>query len=185
MDDLERLKRLLHLKDVERVGYDDRRKESSADHTYGCLVLAEHFLKKVKQPLDELRVLKLILYHDVVEIETGDFFILDHKKRANKAELEEEGAKRLAKQFPDTISAEFMEYFREFEELKTPEAKFAKAIDHLEPMVHWQWKAKEWKSFGFTEEKIRATKTKIMEPFPELLEFFDETLEKLKREGYF
>jgi 5'-deoxynucleotidase YfbR-like HD superfamily hydrolase len=73
MKELEQLKKLMHLKSVERAGEVDKRKESTADHVYGGIILAEHFLKKIKEPLDETKILKLLLYHDLVEIETGDF----------------------------------------------------------------------------------------------------------------
>ncbi len=111
MKDLEELKNLMRLKGVKRTGEVNKRRESTADHVYGCIIIAQHFIKKISARLDEAKVLKLILYHDLVEIETGDFFILDDKARENKEKIEEEGARRLAKRLPDTISSEFLELF--------------------------------------------------------------------------
>jgi putative hydrolase of HD superfamily len=185
MKDLEKLKMLMRLKEVERTGEVNKRKESTADHVYGCIILAEHFLKKIKETLDEAKVLKLILYHDLVEIETGDFFILDEKHRENKETIEAEGAKKLAAALPDTISAEFLEFFNEYEDGKTREAKFAIAMDKLEPMVHWAVYMDDWTKWGFTEENLKAAKTKYLEPFPELLEFFNDMMQELKEKGNF
>lgn len=185
MKDLEELKNLMRLKEVERTGEVNKRKESTADHVYGCIIIAQHFLKKVKEPLDEAKVLKLILYHDLVEIETGDFFILDEKKRKNKDKIEEEGAKLLAKRMPETISSEFLDLFNEYEERKTKEAQFAVAMDKLEPMIHWALYSDDWTKWGFNEENLISTKVKYLEPFPELLDFFNEMMEELKEKGYF
>ena len=184
MEELEQLKKLMILKSVERTGDVDQRKESTADHVYGAIILAEHFLKKVKEPLDELKVLKLLLYHDMVEIETGDVFILDEDKRKSKSAIEAEGAERLAEKIPKTIGGEFLEFFNEFEECKTKEAQFAKAIDMLEPIVHWALHTKDWTKWGFTEQNLRDKKERYMEPFPELLEFFNNTIKVLKEKKY-
>ncbi|MBU2562001.1 MAG: HD domain-containing protein [Nanoarchaeota archaeon] len=185
MKEFEQLKKLLYLKSIHRAGEVGKRQESAAEHVYGCMVLAEHFIKNVAGPLDELKVLKLLLYHDLVEIETGDFFILDDERRRNKTETEEEGARRLAETIPQTVSEEFSRHFREYELGKTREAKFAKAIDQLEPMVHWAIHTKDWRKWGFSEENLRAKKTKHLEQFPELLGFFNDLMKELKEKGYF
>lgn len=185
MDDLEGLKDLMRLKDVQRAGEVNGRRESTADHVYGCIILAQHFLKKVQEPLDELKVLKLILYHDLVEIETGDFFILDDKARKGKDKLEGEGARRMAKRLPDTMSSEFLELFDEYRECRTREAQFAKAMDKLEPMIHWALYTDDWTKWGFNEENLISKKRKYVDPFPELLEFFDGMMEELKEKKYF
>lgn len=182
---LEELKNLMRLKEVHRTGEVDKRRESTADHVYGCMILAQHFLKKVNEQLDEVRVLKLILYHDLVEIETGDFFILDEQNRKNKEDVEAEGAKRLAKNLPDTISGEFLEFFNEFEEGGTREALFAKAMDVLEPMIHWALYTDNWEKYGFDENNLKAIKIKHLEHFPELLKFFEDMMEELKEKKYF
>ncbi|HII71325.1 TPA: HD domain-containing protein [Candidatus Woesearchaeota archaeon] len=185
MDGLENLKRLMHLKEVFRTGKVKGREESTAEHVYGCMILAEHFLKTVKEPLDELKVMKLILYHDLVEMETGDVFVLDEKNRENKKEKEMEGAQRLSKKIPSTIADEFVEMFTEYEEGKTKEAKFTKAIDVLEPMVHWANYETDWTKYGFTEDNLKTKKIKYLEEFPELLDFFNRLMEQLKKEKYF
>jgi 5'-deoxynucleotidase YfbR-like HD superfamily hydrolase len=83
---------------------------------------------------------------------------------------------------PGTISGEFLEFFNEFEECKTREALFAKAIDQLEPIVHWALYTDDWTKWGFTEQNVREKKVKYLEPFPELLEFFNETMKVLKEQ---
>ena len=183
--DIEKLKKLMHLKVVYRTGDFDNRKESTAEHVYGCLILAQHFIKEIKEELDELKVMKLILYHDIVEIEVGDADLKDLKKRKNKKEKEKQGAKILANNIPTTISKEFLDHFEEFEELKTREAKFAKAIDYIEPMIHWALFEPDWKKWGYTEKFQREQKEHFMAEFPELLDFFNDMLKYAKGNNYF
>ncbi|MFC1741289.1 HD family hydrolase [Nanoarchaeota archaeon] len=186
MKDFEQLKHLLKLKNVERHGEVGSRMESTAEHTWACMIVAEHFLKVIKQPLDELKVMKLILYHDLVEIECGDVDILDEEGRKNKKEEEKTGAVSLAKKIPGSISADFLEYFNEYEAQETLEAKFALAIDKLEPMVHWMlYHPDKIKRHGWTEALVREKKHKYFEPFPELVVFLDEWLEHVKEGNHF
>ena len=115
----------------------------------------------------------------------GDTFILDTEARKNKAVEEKAGSHLLAKKIPSSISEDFIRFFEEFEDQKTPEAKFAMAMDKLEPIVHWSLHGtKKLKSLGWTEQVIRDVKQKYVEPFPELLKFFNDWLAHMKEEGY-
>ncbi|MFH1063781.1 MAG: HD domain-containing protein [Candidatus Woesearchaeota archaeon] len=185
MKELEELKHLIRLKEVERRGEVGDRRESTAEHTWACMILADHFIKMVKQPLDELKVMKIIMYHDLVEVECGDVFILDTEARKNKKVDEKNGSRILADKIPASISKDFLDFFEEFEACETPEAKFAMAMDKMEPIIHWSvYSTKKLKSLGWNEEVIRKTKEKYMEPFPELLKFFNDWIEHMKEEGY-
>lgn len=185
MKGLEELKHLIRLKGVERKGEVGERSESTAEHTWACMILADHFIKVVKQPLDEVKVMKLLMYHDLVEIECGDVFILDTEARKKKAEEEKNGSQVLANKIPASISDDYLRFFEEYEAYETPEAKFAMAMDKIEPIVHWSVYATEkLKPLGWTEQVIRDTKEKYMEPFPELLKFFNDWIDHMKEEGH-
>ncbi len=188
MKELEELKHLIRLKEVERKGEVGTRQESTAEHTWACMILADHFIKVVKQPLDELKVMKLIMYHDLVEVECGDVFLLDSldkQKRDNKKDDEKNGSQVLAKKIPDSISRDFLEFFEEYEACETPEAKFANAMDKIEPMIHWSiYSGEKLKAMGWTEDNVRQIHGKCVEPFPELTDFFEGWLAYMKEEGY-
>lgn len=89
MKDIESLHKALQLKLIERKGKVRDRQESTAEHVYGCLILAEHFMPSVED-IDELKVFRMLLYHDMVEIEAGDVFLLDDSKRKGKDEREKD-----------------------------------------------------------------------------------------------
>jgi len=179
---LSRLHRLFQLKEIERAGKVLNRMESSAEHTWSTMILAEYFLKIMDHDLDELKVLKLILYHDVVEIEAGDFKILERPE--NKKELELKAFEKLKTQIPSILADEYSLLFDEYENATSKEAEFAKAIDVLEPMIHWLNDKEAWKTTGFTEENLRKHKQKYLEKFPSLLDFFNQMIEYLKQEDF-
>lgn len=185
MEELEQLKHLMKLKEVERRDEVGSRRVSTAEHVWGCMIIADHFIKQVQQPLDELKVMKLILYHDLVEVEVGDTFILDHEARKTKAEDEKNGSRILATKIPSSISADFISFFKEFEDQSSAEAKFAAAMDKMEPIIQWSLHGTEkLTSLGWNEQVIRDLKQKYMEPFPEILKFFNDWIDHMKAEGH-
>ena len=85
MEEINKLRRLYHLKHVDRFNSVLKRKESSAEHSWSCLILADYFLNLMKdRDIDRLKVYELLLYHDVVEIEAGDIGLLETEKRKDK-----------------------------------------------------------------------------------------------------
>lgn len=183
--EFESLKHLVMLKGVNRNCEVGDRMESTAEHTWACMILAEHFLKVIKQPLDEVRVMKLIMYHDLVEIECGDVDVLDEKARQNKKTDELEGSRRLAMKIPESIRSDYLAFFDEFEAGETMEAKFAIALDKLEPMVHWAlYHPDKIRRHGWNAQLVIEKKRPFFEPFPELVQYLEEWLGYMKEKNY-
>lgn len=105
------------------------RKESSAEHSWSCIVLADYFLTSFEFNVDRLKVYELLLYHDLHEIESGDFPLDPNIKHINKKEKETKAIQIVCKKIPLSISNKYDELIFEFEHLTSKEAKFAKAID--------------------------------------------------------
>ncbi|UCB46734.1 MAG: HD domain-containing protein [Spirochaetota bacterium] len=183
MKELYKLKQFCKLKEISRVTKVKNRSESPAEHTWSSIILATYFLKKLDIKLDESRVFKLLLYHDVVEIESGDTFELDTES-ADVEEKERKAFAEVLKRIPAELTQEYSEAFSEYLEYNTPESKFAHAIDRLEPMVHQLDYKSSWKYYGYTEKVLSEKKRKYMEPFPELLEFYDKFIKYLKDNNY-
>lgn len=177
---LEQLRLPYLLKEVKRTGVVLERKETTAEHTFSTLTLAEYFLKKHKK-LNATRVRQLILYHDYVEIYAGDEDILNDKTRENKKEKENNAAKQLQKELPKEIASDFSKLWKEYLLGKTKEAKFARAMDALDPIIQSIHQREEWKEKGYTEEKLRKYKEHYFIEFPILLNFFNSMLEELKK----
>ena len=132
MENINKLRKFYQLKNVERANTVSGRRESSAEHSWSCLILADYFLSSMKERLNRLKVYELLMYHDVVEIEAGDVCISKEKERKGKKEREKQAAHVLKEHMPAVLKHKFIDLFEEFEEGKTREAKFAKAIDALD-----------------------------------------------------
>jgi putative hydrolase of HD superfamily len=178
MNILKQLQLPYKLKKVNRVSLVANRNETTAEHTFSTIALAEYFLKKHKK-LNELKTLKLILYHDYCEIYAGDKFIFE--KDENKENRENEAVKKLSKELPKEIGNELKKYWKEYLQNKTKEAKFAHAMDALDAVIHTIETPHDWKKYGFTESKLRTYKEPHLKEFPLLMKFFNEMVAELKK----
>ncbi len=183
MEEIIKLRKLYGLKKVYRTNSVEDRKESSAEHSWSCLILADYFLNITDIKLDRLKVYELLMYHDVVEIEAGDAPLHPNKKRKNQKEKEQKALKKLEDKIPKELRTKFVKLFNEFEENKTKEAKFAQAIDKLDAEIHELDYKKDWK--GWTEEFLRDKKEKYFEEFPKLKEAFEKIINYARENNYF
>ncbi len=184
METINQIKKFYKLKDIERTAPVGNRKESSAEHSWSCLILADYFLSIMKDhSLDRLKVYELLMYHDVVEIEAGDIPIHHVQKRRNKKESEKKALESIKKQIPYGLKNKFADLFDEFEREKTKEAKFAKAIDALDSIIHFLDYKEYWQ--GWTEEMVRQFHGRKVINFKETQDAFDKIMEHCKKEGYF
>lgn len=155
------------LKEIFRqtVNTQSRRAENDAEHSWhiclATLVLAEH----ANVPgLDVLRVLKMLILHDLVEIDAGDTFAYDTAGMVNQHEREAKAADRIFGLLPADQAAEFRGYWDEFEARATPEAKFAAAMDRLQPMLlNCATEGAAWKRHGITADRVLARNGHIVE----------------------
>jgi len=186
IDELLRFRVLLQLKSVERLLPVGVRKESSAEHSWSCLLLADFFLSILDLPLDRLKVYELLMYHDVIEIESGDSPLHPDKSylryRSKKDEREEKAIGVLRERLPRSLQEKFVTLFSEFEARETPEARFAKAIDALEPILHGLDYKDDWK--GWSVAFLREKKLPLFEGIPGLQDAFLELLDFLQVHGY-
>ncbi len=169
---------LLELKEVYRQTADDRT-DSSAEHTWGCLLLADHYIDLVEKELNRERVFRLILYHDLVEVEAGDIPVTDEEAREEKEEIEREAFETITERMPDGWSERYAEFYEEYEANETMEAKFAHAMDKLEPLAQWLDVPDELREQGYTKEFMREKKMPYLEPFPVLVDEFERVLADL------
>ena len=181
--DLSGLQVVYNLKQVERATSVQKRKESSAEHSWSCLILANYFLSIMKTKLNKVKVYELLLYHDVVEIEAGDVCITKEEERKNKKECERKAMEKLKKLIPPVLQRKLANLFLEFEESSTPEAKFANAVDKLDAVIQELDYRRDWK--GWTEEFLRKKKEPYFKDFPEINKMFEEATKMAREKGHF
>jgi putative hydrolase of HD superfamily len=150
-----------------------RRAENDAEHSWHlCLlviVLAEH--ANVPQ-LDLARVLKMVIIHDLVEIDAGDTYAYDAAAMAGQHEREAIAADRIFGLLPEDQGREFRAAWDEFEERKTPEAKFAAAVDRFQPMLlGCATGGVSWREHGVTQDRVLKRNAHIAEGSTALWEY--------------
>lgn len=134
---------------------DRSRRENSAEHSWHlalyALVLAEHAAAAV----DVLRVVKMLLIHDIVEIDAGDVPFHLPAAHAGQAERERQAAERIFGLLPADQASEFHALWQEFEAAESADAQFAKALDRFQPMLHnAATGGGSWVEFQLTPEQI-------------------------------
>ncbi|MBI4114903.1 MAG: HD domain-containing protein [Candidatus Niyogibacteria bacterium] len=134
---LKTFKKAEKLKSVLRCAYtsDGKRKESSADHSWMLALLAIIFFDEIKINVNRLKVLKMLITHDLAEAIAGDSYPWDKKKRIGKHEREERALQEIISTLPFQSKKEIMELWQEFERKKTKESRFAHAIDKVEVIL--------------------------------------------------
>ena len=145
------------LKEIVRQTYisSAERKETDAEHAWHFAIMAVLLAEYANEPVDVMKVVKMALIHDLVEIDAGDTYLYDEEGAKTKADRENKAADRLFHMLPEDQGEEFDSIWREFEERKTPEARFAAALDRLQPvMLNDATNGKAWEEHGITEEQV-------------------------------
>ena len=163
-----------------------RRHENSAEHSWHfalmIIVLAEH----ANEPIDVLRVLKMVLIHDLVEIDAGDTYAYDVKNMADQHEREARAAERIFGLLPADQAAEFRAIWDEFEARETPEARFAAACDRFHPMLlNCLTGGETWKQHGVTHDKVVARNQHARDGSVALWRYAEQMLADAKTKGSF
>ena len=164
------LKQISFIKEIDKLKYIQRktrlfnsdRCENDAEHSWHLammtLVLAEH----ADRPIDVMKVLKMVLIHDVVEIDAGDTFIYDSTKDHTNTDEERLAAERIFGLLPEEQAKEFLDIWEEFEAGNTDDAKFAKAMDRLEPLLqNVSNNGGTWAEFDVDYQKVYHKKEAI------------------------
>jgi putative hydrolase of HD superfamily len=115
---------------------DSSRRENSAEHSWHLAIMAFLLAEYATEPIDIPRVMKMLLVHDLIEIDAGDTFAYDAAGNAAKAERERRGAERIFGLLPKGQERELRALWEEFEAIETAESKYANALDRLQPLLH-------------------------------------------------
>ena len=146
------------------------RRENSAEHSWTATLAATVLIPELAPTLDQLRIIKMLTIHDLVEIDAGD--ILCYADQTGKAEREAAAAQRLFSILPPQTEKEFHQLFREFEDKLTPESKFANSIDRILPLIqNFQSEGVSWIRNKVTFEQVYHRNREIKTSSPELWDY--------------
>ena len=138
-------------KQITRQTYltDGSRKENDAEHAWHMAIMAAVLEEYSNEKIDLLRSIIMMLLHDVVEIDAGDTFAYDEEGKKDQRERELKAADRLFNILPEDQAKYFRQLWDEFETMSTPEAKFARTLDNIQPtMLNASSGGKSWREKG-------------------------------------
>lgn len=164
---------------------DGSRQEDSAEHSWHLAVLAMVLAEHSRDRIDLFRVLKMILVHDLVEIDAGDTYCYDEEANRDKAEREQRAADRIFGLLPDEQGAEFRSLWEEFESRQTTDAIFAASLDRLQPLLNnFRSGGIMWKKHGIKKDQVYMRNSPMQEGSQVLWEFAETMIEDAIAKGW-
>ncbi|MFT5241567.1 MAG: putative hydrolase of HD superfamily [Candidatus Promineifilaceae bacterium] len=134
---------------------DTERFENSAEHSWHVAMMADVLSEHANETVDVGRVIRMLLIHDIVEVDAGDTDLYDAQGRVEQYDREARAAGRLFGLLPEQQAAEFRALWDEFEERKTADARFAKALDRFQPLfLNFQGGGVAWIRRGIRRDQV-------------------------------
>lgn len=155
-----------NVKNIFRQTYlaDGKRKENDAEHSWHIALMAFMLKEYVKEPVDVMKVMLMVLIHDLVEIDAGDTYAYDSVGAVDKREREEKAADRIFGLLPKDQGSYFRELWEEFEAYETADAKYAHLLDNFQPiLLNDASGGKSWAEHGVKKSQIYKRNEKVEE----------------------
>ena len=175
------------MKNIYRQTYvlHEDRKENDAEHSWHLTILAFMLEEYAAEPIDTLKVIKMVLLHDVVEIDAGDTYLYDEEGYKSKAEREEKAAQRIFGLLPDDQRDEYYALWREFEDDITYESRFASILDRMQPLLlNYTKGGIAWKEHGVHKEQVLSRNRPYFDASHELAEVIESVIEDAAAKGW-
>lgn len=160
------------------------RNENDAEHAWHMAIMAYLLREYSNEPVDITRVMLMCLIHDVVEIDAGDTYAYDEEGKKTQKAREEAAKERIYSLLPEDQKEELAAIFDEFEESKTPESKFAHAMDNLQPlMLNNSNDGGDWREHGVSVKQVYGRQSRTKEGSEKLYEVTDQIIKKHREKG--
>ncbi|TOC55400.1 HD domain-containing protein [Vibrio parahaemolyticus] len=180
--ELDKLKSVLRR---TRVKSAEGRLENSGEHSWHVALMAVLMEEHANAPVDICRVMKMLLIHDVVEIDAGDTFVYDTAASKEQAEKEIKAAERLFGMLPTDQGQELLALWQEFEAAQSDDAKYAKALDRLISMLlNYHNNGQSWKENSVTREQALTINKRIEFGSVTLWDKAKELIEEATEKGW-
>ena len=161
------------------------RAENTAEHSWHLAIMAILLAEHANEPVDIARVVKMVLIHDIVEIDAGDTYFYDSNAELDKHERECAAADRLFGILPSDQANELRELWEEFEAGQTAEARFALALDRFIPQLHnYHTQGRSWIEHGITADRVLERNASMAEGSQKLWERARSLLDDAVARGF-
>ena len=186
------LKQINFIREIDKVKYiplkttlfNRDRNQHDAEHSWHLAMMAIVLLEHSNADIDLLKVVKMVLIHDIVEIDAGDTFMYDTQKDHSNTDEERLAAQRIFGMLPKEQAEEFISIWEEFEAGETNEAKFARSMDRLEPLLqNTSNNGGTWQEFSVTYDKVHHKKSIIKEGSATIWEFAEQLINDSVEKG--
>ncbi len=160
------------------------RKENDAEHAWHMAIMAYILREYANEPVDIAKVMLMCLIHDIVEIDAGDTYAYDLDAKQSQHEREEAAKERIYSLLPPDQKAELTALFEEFEARNTPESRFARAMDNLQPLLlNNSNGGSDWAEHGVTAAQVYERQSQTQPGSEILFEVTDQILQDNIRNG--
>lgn len=164
---------------------DASRQENTAEHSWHIAMMAIILAEYAPAPVDLLHVIKLLLVHDLIEIDAGDTFCYDVQGNQSKRERELQAADRVFNLLPPDQAIEVRSLWDEFEAQVTPAAQFAACLDRLQPLLNnWQTQGYSWRKHGISQDLVLQRMSPLQTRAPVLWKFVEQLVQECVAAGY-
>ena len=154
------------------------RAENDAEHSWHLALMAFLLAEYANEQVDVAKVMKMVLVHDLVEIDAGDTYAYDEAGNASKRQRELQAAERIFGLLPGEQGQELRALWDEFEEYETPEAKYAHTLDNFQPLLLNNANGGgDWKDHQVRKSQIYKRNAKTGEGSREIWEYMAELID--------
>ena len=160
------------------------RNENDAEHAWHMAIMAYLLREYSNEEVDIGKVMLMCLIHDIVEIDAGDTYAYDEEGKKTQAAREEAAKERIFSLLPEDQKRELQDLFEEFEQRKTAEARFVRAMDNLQPLLlNNSNGGSDWKEHGVSAEQVYRRQSETKSGSERLYQITDEILQENIRRG--
>jgi len=164
---------------------DKTRYENDAEHSWHLALMAALLSEHTNEKVDLLKVIKMVLIHDLVEIDAGDTYCYDENAKLDKREREEKCANRIFSLLPDDQRDKMFELWEEFEKMETAEAKYAAALDRLQPvLLNYTADGLSWKKHDISVSQVIERNRLMKNGSDKLWDYAKQIIEDAVKKGY-
>lgn len=166
---------------------DGTRYENDAEHSWHLAVMAFILLEHVdkKEEIELLKVIKMVVIHDLVEIDAGDTYCYDEIGIMDQHSREVKAAERIFSLLPPDQTAHFRDIWDEFEEGKTPEAQFAAMLDRMQPvLLNYTSEGRSWRLNGITRDQVLKRNARIKDSSQAVWDYVVKLIDQAVEKGY-
>ncbi len=160
------------------------RRENDAEHSFSLALFTAVLAEYSNEPIDVLKTMKMVLVHDIVEIDAGDTYCYDEAAKITKRERELRAADRLFGLLPSEQQAEYRALWDEFEAGNTPEARFAAVMDRIQPLLlNLSRNGLSWQQHGIHLHQVQERNERLCEGSREIHEYIFGLLRDANERG--